>query len=116
MTAKTLPVDTFDLVIFGGTGDLALRKLLPGLLRRYADGQIPEDSRILGVARDRQGDAEYRAKVGEALARVAAADETLQARLPAFLDKLGYLALDATKDEGWDEFATRLLAGCARMA
>ena len=47
MTAKTLPVDTFDLVIFGGTGDLALRKLLPGLLRRYADGQIPEDSRIL---------------------------------------------------------------------
>ena len=53
MTAKTLPVDTFDLVIFGGTGDLALRKLLPGLLRRYADGQIPEDSRILCVARDR---------------------------------------------------------------
>ena len=115
MTAKTLPVDTFDLVIFGGTGDLALRKLLPGLLRRYADGQIPEDSRILGVARDRQGDAEYRAKVGEALARVAAADETLQARLPAFLDKLGYLALDATKDEGWDEFATRLLATGERI-
>ncbi|MGB9101940.1 MAG: glucose-6-phosphate dehydrogenase, partial [Stenotrophomonas indicatrix] len=57
MTAKTLPVDTFDLVIFGGTGDLALRKLLPGLLRRYADGQIPEDSRIIGVARDKQGDA-----------------------------------------------------------
>ena len=108
MTAKTLPVDTFDLVIFGGTGDLALRKLLPGLLRRYADGQIPEDSRILGVARDKQGDAEYRAKVGEALARIASGDEALKAKLPAFLDKLGYMALDATKDEGWDEFAARL--------
>ena len=107
MTAKTLPVDTFDLVIFGGTGDLALRKLLPGLLRRYADGQIPEDSRIIGVARDKQGDAEYQAKVGDALARIAASDETLQAKLPAFLQKLGYLALDATKDEGWDEFAGR---------
>ena len=108
MTAKTLPVDTFDLVIFGGTGDLALRKLLPGLLRRYADGQIPEESRILGVARDKQGDAEYRAKVGEALARIASGDEALKAKLPAFLDKLGYMALDATKDEGWDEFAARL--------
>ena len=53
VTAKTVPVETFDLVIFGGTGDLALRKLLPGLFRRYADGQIPEDSRIIGVARDK---------------------------------------------------------------
>lgn len=108
MTAKTLPVDTFDLVIFGGTGDLALRKLLPGLLRRYADGQIPEDSRIIGVARDKQGDAEYQTKVGEALARIAASDDALKAKLPAFLQKLGYLALDATKDEGWDAFASRL--------
>ena len=108
MTAKTLPVDTFDLVIFGGTGDLALRKLLPGLLRRYADGQIPEDSRIIGVARDKQGDAEYQTKVGEALARISASDEVLKAKLPAFLQKLGYLALDATKDEGWDAFASRL--------
>ena len=58
MTAKTVPVETFDLVIFGGTGDLALRKLLPGLFRRYADGQIPEDSRIIGVARDKQSDDE----------------------------------------------------------
>ena len=108
MTAKTLPVDIFDLVIFGGTGDLALRKLLPGLLRRYADGQIPEDSRILGVARDKQGDAEYRAKVGDALARACGNDESLKAKLPAFLEKLGYQALDATKDEGWDDFAARL--------
>ena len=40
----------FDLVLFGGTGDLAMRKLLPALYRRYADGLIPPDARILGVA------------------------------------------------------------------
>ena len=115
MTAKTVPVDVFDLVIFGGTGDLALRKLLPGLLRRYADGQIPEASRIFGVARDRQGDADYRARVGEALARAIGDDAALQAKLPGFLDKLGYFTLDATKDEGWDGFATALAAQAGRV-
>jgi glucose-6-phosphate 1-dehydrogenase len=109
VTAKTVPVDTFDLVIFGGTGDLALRKLLPGLFRRYADGQIPEDSRIIGVARDKQNDADYRAKVSDALASVVAGDASLQPKLAPFLEKLGYHALDATKDEGWQGFADELL-------
>ncbi|SEM42002.1 glucose-6-phosphate 1-dehydrogenase [Pseudoxanthomonas sp. GM95] len=110
MTAKTVPVDSFDLVIFGGTGDLALRKLLPGLLRRYADGQIPQDSRIVGVARDPQDSAEYRARVGEALAKVAEGEALLAARIPAFLQLLDYRPLDATKDEGWEEFAELLKA------
>ena len=109
MTAKTVPVDTFDLVIFGGTGDLALRKLLPGLFRRYADGQIPEDSRIIGVARDKQTDAEYRAKVSQALAAVVRGEASLQAKLEPFLHKLGYHALDATQDAGWQAFAEELL-------
>ncbi|RXR06185.1 glucose-6-phosphate dehydrogenase [Pseudoxanthomonas composti] len=108
VTAKTVPVDPFDLVIFGGTGDLALRKLLPGLLRRYADGQIPESARIIGVARDTQTDAEYREKVEEALTRAIGDDAALGARVPAFLAKLIYRSLDATKDEGWDEFGALL--------
>ncbi|MEJ1097364.1 MULTISPECIES: glucose-6-phosphate dehydrogenase [unclassified Pseudoxanthomonas] len=108
VTAKTLPVDPFDLVIFGGTGDLAMRKLLPGLLRRYADGQIREETRIIGVARDGQSAADYRAKVGDALTRLAASDEGLKAKIPAFLEKLGYHALDATRDDGWEEFAQQL--------
>ena len=108
MSAKTVPVDSFDLVIFGGTGDLALRKLLPGLLRRYADGQIPQDSRIIGVARDPQTGADYRTRVGEALEKVASDDPLLRARIPAFLQLLDYRPLDATKDEGWDEFGALL--------
>ncbi len=40
-----------DIIIFGGNGDLALRKILPGLYYRYRDGQIPEDSRIVGIGR-----------------------------------------------------------------
>jgi glucose-6-phosphate 1-dehydrogenase len=107
VTAKTVPVDPFDLVIFGGTGDLALRKLLPGLLRRYADGQIPETSRIVGVARDDQSDETYREKVRQAL-DVACASDPAHARLDAFLGKLSYRSLDATRDDGWDDFAADL--------
>ncbi len=105
MTAKFVPVETFDLVIFGGTGDLALRKLLPGLFRRYARGQIPDDSRILGVARDSQSVGDYRARVAEALEHVAGDDPALRARLDAFLQLLRYCSLDATSDAGWGEFA-----------
>ncbi len=115
MTAQTLPVDPFDLVIFGGTGDLALRKLLPGLLRRYADGQIRDDSRIIGVSRDRLSDDDYRARVGEVLLRTVGDDEALKARLPDFLGKLGFCPLDATRDDGWEDFARRLKAQGERI-
>ena len=41
MAPRVIPVDPFDLVIFGGTGDLARRKILPGLFRRYRAGDWP---------------------------------------------------------------------------
>ena len=40
MVSRVIPVDPFDLVIFGGTGDLAHRKILPGLYRRFWAGQM----------------------------------------------------------------------------
>ena len=45
MTASIAPMAPFDLIIFGGTGDLALRKLLPALFHRYVDGQIVAGAR-----------------------------------------------------------------------
>ncbi len=39
------------MLLFGGTGDLVTRKLLPALYRRYADGQVSANSRIFGIAR-----------------------------------------------------------------
>src|ERR1700674_2987262 len=53
----------FDLVLFGGTGDLAMRKLLPALYRRFADGHLSSRGRIIGVARSSLGRDEYLAKV-----------------------------------------------------
>jgi len=51
MVARVIPVECFDLVIFGATGDLARRKILPGLYRRWKEGQIPEGCTIIGAAR-----------------------------------------------------------------
>ena len=51
MTSRVIPVDPFTLVVFGATGDLARRKLLPAMLHRDLAGQIPPRARIIGVAR-----------------------------------------------------------------
>jgi len=103
VNATTPQVDPFDLVIFGGTGDLAMRKLLPALLHRYADGQIQGGSRVIGVAREGLDDEGYRAHVREALAGS-------HERLEEFLGLLHYRSLDARKDEGWKEFAELIAA------
>ena len=50
MVSRVIPVEPFDLIIFGGTGDLARRKILPALFRRYCSGQMPESSRVIGAA------------------------------------------------------------------
>ena len=51
MTPRTIPVEVFDLIVFGATGDLAQRKLLPALFHRDLQGQIPLTARIIGSSR-----------------------------------------------------------------
>ena len=102
MTAPAQPVELFDLVIFGGTGDLALRKLLPALFHRFVDGQVTEGSRIIGVARESLDDDGYRQQIRATLNGAAAAQP---AKLDTFLKMVHYRPLDARKDEGWDGFA-----------
>ena len=67
MVARVVPVAPFDLVVFGGTGDLARRKLLPALYYRDLAGQLPDDARIIGVARSELSAAAYRERALEAL-------------------------------------------------
>jgi glucose-6-phosphate 1-dehydrogenase len=95
-------VKPFDLVIFGGTGDLAVRKLLPALFHRYLDGQIPEATRIVGIAREATNDEGYRGQMRKALTELHAGKA---AQIDAFLQQVHYRSLDARKDNGWDEFA-----------
>ena len=56
---------SFDLVLFGGTGDLTWRKLMPALFQAFRHGKLPEGGRILSVARDERSDEAYRSFIRE---------------------------------------------------
>ncbi len=112
MVARVIPVKPFDLVLFGATGDLALRKVLPALSHRFADGQMPKDARIIGAARsDMDADA-FRAMVATALAE--APNPAPPARRRAFVQRLDYVPLDAGGDTGWQALKDRLRAEVIR--
>ncbi|MBO9455687.1 glucose-6-phosphate dehydrogenase [Paracoccus sp. R12_1] len=110
MVSRVIPVDDFDLVIFGATGDLAHRKILPGLFRRFVAGQIPETSRIIGAARTQQDDDQFRDEAGKAIVEFAGVKKN-DPRLVQFLQLLGYVAIDAKGDGGWQELKSRMRDG-----
>lgn len=101
MSHRIIPVDPFDLVIFGATGDLAARKLLPGLYHRDRDGQIPDEARIIGCARRALDDAGFRALAHEALTAHVAADHLEEETVARFLARLHYVPNDLSNDDGW---------------
>jgi len=68
------PVAPCDFVVFGGTGDLAVRKLLPALYLRDRDGQLTADTRIIAVSRAGLDESGYRDKVRGELGRFVAAE------------------------------------------
>src|SRR6187431_565667 len=66
--AQRLPKpDPHVLVLFGATGDLARRKLIPGLFHLEQVGLMPDDYRIVGTSLDELDDEEFRAHVRAAL-------------------------------------------------
>lgn len=114
MVSRVIPVESFDLVIFGGTGDLARRKILPGLFRRFRAGQMGEDSRILGAARSDMDSEGYRAFVREAVAEFYPEAAGDAACLDGFLARVDYVTLDAKGKAGWSELAQKLRSDVVR--
>ena len=105
--ADLAPADA--LVIFGATGDLAMRMLFPSLYFLEADGLL-RDGPIVGAARQELDDAGLRAKVEEAVRRRAEPfDEAAFARLAV---RLRYAAVDAS-DAGSFEALKAPLAGAS---
>ena len=112
MVSRVIPVDSFDLVVFGGTGDLARRKILPALFRRFVAEQMPEDARIIGAARSDMDDDGYRAFVREVLEEFVPG--AAEADITAFARRLGYVPVDARGTGGWEDLAKRMRSGVIR--
>ncbi|TMJ44053.1 MAG: glucose-6-phosphate dehydrogenase [Alphaproteobacteria bacterium] len=115
MTTRIIPVGIFDLAVFGATGDLAQRKILPALYHRDQAGQIPQSARILGVSRRAMSDADYQAFARKALEAHIPEKERDKGEVDTFLKRLSYVALDATQDKGWHGLAEALKPGEDRI-
>ena len=88
-----------DFTVFGGTGDLALRKLMPALYRLELEGELAATSRVIGVSRSQVTSDDYRDTVGEALAgHIGDVDKDVAARL---LSRIHHVQLDVRADLGW---------------
>ena len=108
--AQFLPVGNFDLIIFGGTGDLAMRKLLPAMYHRTRDGQITKESRIIALARSEISREEYVEMAEKALQENLKADEFDPQDWQGFKSRLHYFNTDATDHSSWTHLCD-LLSG-----
>ncbi|EEW23839.1 glucose-6-phosphate dehydrogenase [Rhodobacter ferrooxidans] len=114
MVSRVIPVEPFDLVVFGATGDLARRKILPGLYRRFWAGQVTADSRIIGAARAALTEDAFRADVKAAIDEFVSADKRDAAMIDAFLARLHYVPIDAVGEAGWKPLKDMMRPGVVR--
>ncbi|GAA4082088.1 glucose-6-phosphate dehydrogenase [Nonomuraea soli] len=98
-----------DLVVFGGTGDLSMRKLLPALFHSDLEGRLAPQTRIIAMSRGGLDDADFRGKVDSEV-RQSVPDES--EAWQRFLGRLHHVSVDVGGDDtsGWAAL-TRLLAG-----
>ena len=90
---------SFDLVLFGGTGDLAWRKLMPALFQAFRHGKLPAGGRILAVARDERSDEQYRAFIRDKFAGVEEAKQPSDEEFARFAELLHYRRMDLALPE-----------------
>jgi glucose-6-phosphate 1-dehydrogenase len=100
--AQLLPVEVFDLIIFGGTGDLAMRKLLPALYHRDRDGQVTGDSRIIAIGRSALQRDSYLQDVEKSLRANLADGEFDADQWRAFARRVHYFEADALAHDTWN--------------
>jgi len=98
----------FDLVIFGGTGDLSMRKLLPAMYRSCKQGNIPEGSRIMVSCRKHEDFDELNNNLKSKLMEFIDPEQFDEQHWQNFENFIDPLLIDLTDlDKGWEEFADK---------
>ncbi|PZM11964.1 glucose-6-phosphate dehydrogenase [Rhizobium tubonense] len=115
MSSQIIPVEPFDYVVFGGSGDLAERKLLPALYHRQIEGQFTEPTRIIGASRSALSHEEYRKFARDALKEHLKKGEYDEKEVAKFCERLFYVPVDAKTDNGWDVLKKLLEEGKERV-
>ena len=99
---------SFDLVLFGGTGDLAWRKLMPALFQAFRHKSLPEGGRIIGVARDGLSDEQYRELIRVRFDQVELAKRPSAEEFARFASMLHFLRMDLSQPQDYARLAQML--------
>ncbi|RZM06242.1 MAG: glucose-6-phosphate dehydrogenase, partial [Sphingomonas sp.] len=96
------------LLLFGATGDLAQRMLLPSLYGLHADGLLPEGLTITGAARHDHDDAAYRTFARAALDEYLKDDRKDAGTIDAFLERVHYQPTDLSDPASFQPLADKI--------
>ncbi|MBC7918422.1 MAG: glucose-6-phosphate dehydrogenase [Rhodoferax sp.] len=99
---------SFDLVLFGGTGDLTWRKLMPALFQAFRHGTLPEGGRIIGVGRDALSHDQYRALIQSRFDKVDLAKRPTPEEFARFAAILEFVRMDLSKPDDYAQLAATL--------
>jgi len=103
------PIEDVTLMIFGATGDLTARKLIPALFHLHSNGYLPQKMRILAVARRDKSDEEYREEVRELL-KSQTQPEQLSGHWDGFAAMLRYVRTDIASPSDYVHLRERVEA------
>src|SRR5659263_262494 len=99
---------SFDLVLFGGTGDLAWRKLMPALFQAFRHGTLPAGGRIIGVARDPLSAEQYRAQIHARFEQVDLTKRPSLEEFTRFAALLEFVQMDLSRPADYARLVAKL--------
>jgi glucose-6-phosphate 1-dehydrogenase len=99
---------SFQLVLFGGTGDLAWRKILPALFQAYRHNSLPRGGQIIGVSRDSLSDDQFRQLIGERMQHIEGEKRPQAEEFSEFAKLLHYQACDLSNTGDYVALKNRL--------
>ena len=104
-----------DLVIFGGLGDLSVRKLLPALYMAHMHDNLPEHTRIHALGRQSWDRAEFEGFLQEKVPGFIEPKAFADAAWAGFVARLNYVCVDATQPQDFQTLASAMQPGSDRV-
>lgn len=105
---KSKEIKNQALIIFGASGDLTYRKLIPAVFDLYKQDSLPKNFVVLGVARSSFTDDTFREKMKDGIRLFATAKDASEDELNAFCQKLHYLSINTDDGKEYSKLKDRL--------
>ncbi|MDR1091020.1 MAG: glucose-6-phosphate dehydrogenase [Prevotella sp.] len=105
---KQKTIKNLALVIFGASGDLTYRKLIPAVFDLYKQQSLPDNFAVLGVARSPFTDDSFREKMKDGIRQFATAKDIADDELVSFSRKLHYLSINTDEGKEYSKLKERL--------